>query len=150
LENRRRTLSINVPEGIEDGVYMTLRGQGDAGPYGGPNGDLYVGVRIKPHKELIRRGSDVIYEAELTFPQAALGTEIEVPILKGNDKLSVPSGTQNGDILRLKGRGIPGRYGRGDQLVHITVTIPKKLTGKQRKLIEQLDEELGKKRGLFG
>lgn len=150
LENRRRTLSINVPEGIEDGVYMTLRGQGDAGPYGGPNGDLYVGVRIKPHKELIRRGSDVIYEAEISFPQAALGTEIEVPILKGTDKLYVPAGTQNGDILRMKGKGIPGRYGRGDQLVHVTVVVPKRLSRRQRQLIEQLDEELGKKRGLFG
>ena len=150
LENKRRTLSINVPEGIENGVYMTLRGQGDAGPYGGPNGDLYVGVRIKKHKELIRRGSDVIYEAEITFPQAALGTEIEIPILKGRDKLKVPAGTQNGDILRMKGKGIPSRYGCGDQLVHITITVPKKLTRKQKQLIEQLDEELSKKRGLFG
>ena len=150
MENKRRTLSINVPEGIENGVYMTLRGQGDAGPYGGPNGDLYVGVRIKKHKELIRRGSDVIYEAEITFPQAALGTEIEIPILKGRDKLKVPAGTQNGDILRMKGKGIPSRYGCGDQLVHITITVPKKLTRKQKQLIEQLDEELSKKRGLFG
>lgn len=150
MENRRRTLNINVPEGIEDGVYMTLRGQGDAGPYGGPNGDLYVGVRIKQHKDLIRRGSDLIYEAEVTFPQAALGAEIDVPILKGVEKLKVPSGTQNGDILRLKGKGMPSRFGRGDQLVHITVTVPKRLSRKQRQLIEQLDEEMGKKRGLFG
>ena len=150
LENRRRTLNINVPEGIEDGVYMTLRGQGDAGPYGGPNGDLYVGVRIKQHKDLIRRGSDLIYESEITFPQAALGAEIDVPILKGVEKLKVPSGTQNGDILRLKGKGMPSRFGRGDQLVHITVMVPKRLSRKQRQLIEQLDEEMGKKRGLFG
>lgn len=150
LENKRRTLSINVPEGIEDGVYLTLRGQGDAGPYGGPNGDLYVGIRVKPHPELIRRGSDVIYETKITFPEAALGTEVEVPILRGKEKLTIPSGTQNGDILRLKAKGIPGRYGRGDQLVHITVTVPKKLTRKQRQLIEQLDEELKKKPGLFG
>jgi molecular chaperone DnaJ len=149
LENRRRKLSINVPEGIDDGVYLTLRGQGDAGPYGGPSGDLYVQVRIKPHKTLIRRGNDVIYEAEINFPQAALGTEIKVPILRGIEVLKVPSGTQNGDILRLKGKGIPGRYGRGDQLVHITVTIPKKLTRKQRQLIRELDEELNRKRGFF-
>ena len=107
-------------------------------------------MKIKPHKFLLRRGGDVIYEAEISFPQAALGAEIEVPILKGTDKLTIPSGTQNGDILRLKGKGIPGRYGRGDQLVHITVTVPKRLSGKQKKLIEQLDEELGKKRGFFG
>jgi molecular chaperone DnaJ len=149
LENKRRKLSINVPEGIDNGVYLTLRGQGDAGLYGGPNGDLYVQVTIKPHGTLIRRGSDVIYEAEINFPKAALGTELEVPILKGTDILKVPAGTQNGDILRLKGKGIPGRFGRGDQLVHITVTVPKKLTRKQRQLIEELGEQLNKKRGLF-
>ena len=150
MENKRRTLSINVPEGIDDGVYLTLRGQGDAGPYGGPKGDLYVGVRIKPHKELLRKGSDIIYEAEISFPQAALGDEITVPILRGTEILKIPSGTQNGDILRLRGKGMPSRYGRGDQLVHITVQVPKKLSRKQRQLIEQLNEELGKKRGLFG
>ena len=150
LENNRRTLSINVPEGIEDGVYLTLRGQGDAGPYGGPNGDLYVGVRIKPHKELIRRGNDIIYETKVSFPQAALGSEIEVPILKGLEKLKIPSGTQNGDILRIKGKGMPSRYGRGDELVHVTVEVPKKLSRKEKELIKQLEEEMGKKHGFFG
>ena len=150
LENKRRTLSINVPEGIDDGVYLTLRGQGDSGPYGGPNGDLYVGVRIKPHKELIRRGNDIIYETVISFPQAALGSEIEVPILKGVEKLKIPSGTQNGDILRIKGKGMPSRYGRGDELVHVTVDIPKKLSRKEKELIKQLEEEMGKKHGLFG
>jgi molecular chaperone DnaJ len=150
LESRRRTLSINVPEGIEDGVYLTLRGQGDAGMYGGPNGDLYVGVRIKPHKELLRKGSDIIYEAEINFPQAALGDEIKVPVLRGSETLRIPAGTQNGDILRLRGKGMPGRYGRGDQLVHVTVTIPKRLNRREKQLIEQLRGELGKKKGLFG
>jgi len=150
LEEKRRTIQVSVPEGIEDGVYLTLRGQGEAGRYGGPPGDLYVIVRIKPHKHLIRRGTDVIYEAEVSFPQAALGTEIEVPTLKGGESLKVPSGTQNGDILRMRGEGIRGRFGQGDQLVHITVTVPKRLNRKQRQLIEELDRELGKKRGLFG
>ena len=150
MENKRRTLSINVPEGIDDGVYLTLRGQGDSGPYGGPNGDLYVGVRIKPHKELIRRGNDIIYETVISFPQAALGSEIEVPILKGVEKLKIPSGTQNGDILRIKGKGMPSRYGRGDELVHVTVDIPKKLSRTEKELIKQLEEEMGKKHGIFG
>jgi molecular chaperone DnaJ len=150
LENKRRTLSINVPEGIEDGVYLTLRGQGDAGPYGGPNGDLYVGVRIKPHKELIRRGSDIIYETKINFPQAALGSEIDVPVLKGVEKLNIPSGTQNGDIMRIKGKGMPSRYGRGDELVHVTVEVPKKLSRKEKELIRQLEEEMNKKHGFFG
>jgi molecular chaperone DnaJ len=150
LENKRRTLSINVPEGIEDGVYLTLRGQGDAGQYGGPNGDLYVGVRIKPHKQLLRKGSDIIFEVDISFPQAALGDEIIVPILRGTEKLKIPAGTQNGDVLRLRGKGMPGRYGRGDQLVYVTVKIPKKLSRRQKQLIEQLNEELGKKKGFFG
>ncbi len=150
LESKRRKLSINVPEGIDNGVYLTLRGQGDAGQYGGPNGDLYVGVRVKPHKQLLRKGADIIFEADISFPQAALGDEIVVPILRGTEKLKIPSGTQNGDILRLRGKGVPGRYGRGDQLVHITVNVPKKLSRKQKQLIEQLNEELGKKKGLFG
>ena len=150
LEEKRRKLSVNVPEGIEGGVYMTLRGQGDAGMYGGPNGDLYIQVIIKPHKELIRRGSDIIHEVEINFPQAALGTEMEVPVLGGREVIKVPSGTQNGDIIRLRGMGMKGRFGKGDQLVHVTVSVPKKLSRKERQLIQELQEELGKKKGIFG
>jgi len=150
LEERRRTIRVNIPQGIEDGVYLTLRGQGEAGPYGGPPGDLYVMVRVKPHESLIRRGSDLIYEAEISFPQAALGAEIEVPVIGGTAKLKVPAGTQNGDILRMRGKGMPSRFGTGDQLIHITVSVPKKLSRRQRELVEELDRELGKKRGLFG
>jgi molecular chaperone DnaJ len=149
LEEKRRTIQVNVPEGVEDGVYLTLRGQGEAGPYGGPPGDLYVMVRIKPHKYLQRRGMDVIYEQEISFPQAALGAEIEVPTLKGNETLKIPSGTQNGDILRMRGKGMPSRFGTGDELVHITILIPKRLSRKERRIIEELDKELNKK-GLFG
>ncbi len=150
LEDKRRTLNVNIPEGIESGVFMTLRGQGEAGMYGGPNGDLYVQVIIKKHPHLIRRGSDVIHEVDITFPQAALGTSLKVPSLKGEETVKIPSGTQNNDVIRLKGKGIKGRFGRGDQLVYVTVKIPKKLSRKQRKLIETLDEELKKNRGFFG
>ncbi len=149
LEDKRRTIQVNVPAGVEDGIYLTLRSQGEAGLYGGPSGDLYVIVRIKPHKYLKRRGIDVIYETKISFPQAALGTEIEVPTLKGLDKLKIPSGTQNGDILRMRGKGMPSRFGTGDELVHITVTVPKKLSRKEKQLIEELDKELNKKRGFF-
>ena len=144
LEDKRRTIKVNIPQGVENGVYLTLRGQGEAGPYGGPNGDLYVRVRVKPHRHLIRRGMDVIYEAEITFPEAALGTVINVPTLVGSADLTVPAGTQNGDILRMKRQGIPSRYGKGDQMVHISVNIPKKLTKKRRQLIEELGGEFGK------
>ncbi len=143
LEERRTRLQVKVPPGIEDGAYLVLRGQGEDGPYGGPPGDLYVTVRIKPHPYLLRRGRDIIYEAEINFPQAALGAEIKVPTLTGETTLRVPPGTQSGTILRLKGKGIRGRFGRGDQLVHINVRVPKRLTLRQRELIEKLAKEFG-------
>lgn len=141
LEERRRTIQVKIPAGVEDGSYLTLRGQGEAGPYDGPKGDLFVVVRVKPHQHLIRRGADVIYEVNISFPKAALGTSLTVPTLEGKSEVKVPPGTQNGTILRLKEQGIPGRYGRGDELIHVNVMIPTKLTKKQRELIEELDKE---------
>jgi len=143
LEERRTRLQVKVPLGIEDGAYLALRGQGEDGPYGGPPGDLYVTVKIKPHPYLIRRGMDIIYEAEVNFAQAALGDEIEVPTLTDETTIRVPPGTQSGTILRLKGKGIKGRFGHGDQLVHINVRVPEKLTRRQRELIEELGKEFG-------
>jgi molecular chaperone DnaJ len=143
LENRRTRLNVTVPPGIENGTQLILRGQGEDGPFGGPPGNLYVTVMIKPHPLLLRRGKDVIYEAEITFPQAALGTMIRVPSLTGEKSLKIPSGSQNGDILRMRGEGIPNRFGKGDQLVHISVSVPKKLNRRQRRIVEDLDKELG-------
>ena len=144
LEERRRTIQVKIPAGVEDGSYLTLRGQGEAGPYDGPKGNLFVVVRVKPHQYLIRRGADVIYEVNISFPKAALGTSLTVPTLEGKSEVKVPPGTQNGTILRLKGQGIPGRYERGDELIHVNVMIPTKLTKKQRELIEELDIETEK------
>ncbi len=141
LEEGRTRLSVTVPPGVEDGTQLVLRGQGEDGPYGGPPGDLYVTIRIKPHPYLIRRGRDVIYEANINFPDAALGTSIEVPTLKGEKELEVPAGIQSGTILRMRGEGMQSRYGKGDQLVHITVRVPEKLTRRQRELIEELAKE---------
>ena len=143
LEERRTRIQVKVPAGIEDGSYLVLRRQGEDGPQGGPPGDLYVTVRVKPHPRLIRRGMDIIYEAEVNFPQAALGAEIKVPTLRGETTVRVPPGTQSGTILRLRGKGISGNFGRGDQLVHISVRVPEKLTGRQRELIEELAKEFG-------
>jgi molecular chaperone DnaJ len=143
LEERRTRLNVKVPSGIEDGSHLVLRGEGEDGPRGGPPGDLYVTVRIKPHPHLIRRGMDIIYEAEINFPQATLGDEIEVPTLTGEATVRIPQGTQSGTIIRLRGKGIKGRLGQGDQLVHITVQVPTKLNNRQRELIEELGEELG-------
>jgi molecular chaperone DnaJ len=143
LEERRSRLNVKVPPSIEDGTQLILRGQGEDSTFGGPPGDLYVTVRVRPHPYLIRRGRDIIYEAEVNFPQATLGTTLSVPSLTGEKSLRVPPGTQSGAILRMKGEGIPNRFGKGDQLVHINVLIPKKLNRKQRELVEELGKEMG-------
>jgi molecular chaperone DnaJ len=147
VEQNRRKINVKIPAGVEDDMYLTLRGQGDTGLYGGPAGDLYVGVRIKPHPYLLRRGLDIIYEAEVNFAQATLGAEIAVPILGGESKLKIPAGVQNDTILRMKGQGIKSRHGTGDQLVHITVRVPEKLSKRQRELVEELGKELEKDSG---
>lgn len=141
LEKGRTRLSVKVPQGIEDSMQLILRGQGEDGPFGGPSGDLYVTVMVKPHPYLIRRGRDIIYEAEISFPEAALGTSIEVPTLTGEKPLKVPPGTQSGTILRMRREGMPSRYGKGDQLVHVNVVVPEKLNRRQRELIMELGKE---------
>jgi molecular chaperone DnaJ len=152
LEPGKHRLSVTVPPGIDDGTQLILRGQGEDGPFGGPPGDLYVMVRLKPHPHLLRRGKDVIYEAEINFSNAALGTSINVPSLTGEKSLKVPPGTQSGTILRMRGEGMPSRFGKGDQLVHVTVNVPKKINRRQRELIEELGKEFeaqSKKKGWF-
>jgi len=146
LEERKSRLNVKVPQGIEDGTQLILRGQGEDSAFGGPPGDLYVRVRVRPHPYLIRRGRDIIYEAEINFPQAALGTTLQVPSLTGDKSLRVPPGTQSGAILKMRGEGIPNRFGKGDQLVHINVLIPKKLNRRQRELVEELEKEIGDQR----
>ena len=146
LEDRRSRLNVTVPQGIDDGTQLILRGQGEDSAFGGAPGDLYVTVRVKPHPYLIRRGRDIIYEAEISFPQATLGTTLKVPSLTGEKSLKVPPGTQSGEILRMRGEGISNRFGKGDQLVHINVYIPKKINRRQRTLIEELDKEMGEQR----
>jgi len=109
-------------------------------------------IQLKPHPHLIRRGKDIIFEAEINFPDAALGTSIKVPSLTGDKSLKVPPGTQSGTILRMRKEGMPSRFGKGDQLVHVTVTIPVKLTQKQEELIKELANEFAaqsNKKGWF-
>jgi molecular chaperone DnaJ len=152
VEETRRKIDVKIPAGIDEEMYLTLRGQGDAGLYGGPTGDLFVGVKIKPHPYLLRKGVDIIYEAEINVSQAALGAEITVPVIGGEERIKVSPGTQSGDIIRLKGKGMPGRFGKGDHLVHITVRIPEKMTRRQRELMEELGRELAtetQKKGFF-
>jgi molecular chaperone DnaJ len=141
LEERSSRIHVKVPAGIDDGDRLVLRGQGEDGPYNGPPGDLFVTVRVKPHPFLERKGLDLIYEADINFAQATLGAEIEVPTLSKKTLVKVPPGTQSGTILRLRGEGIKSNFGKGDQLVNVTVQTPTKLTAKEKKLIKELYKE---------
>jgi len=136
------TISINIPAGVASGNYITLRGEGHAGPRGGPAGDAIVIIEEQEHPYFERHGDDVLYDLYLSFSQVALGDEVEVPTLNGKVQLTINSGTQSGKILRMKGKGIPhlNRSGRGDQLVRVMVWTPTKLSDKERKLFYQLSE----------
>ncbi len=137
-QRAERLLKIKIPQGVDDGSQLRLTGEGGAGLYGGPPGDLYVVIRIRPHEFFVRRDADLYCELPLTFPQLALGTEVEAPVLGGKARLKVPPGTQPGEILRLKGKGMPGLRGRGrgDACYQAVLEIPTKLTAKQRELLE--------------
>jgi len=132
-------VKVKVPPGINDGQSLRLAGKGEAGVRGGPPGDLFVVIRVKPHELFKRQGQNVILEVPISFVQAALGDEIEVPTLEGPVKMRIPEGTQSGRVLRLRGKGIPHLRGagRGDQLVEIRVVTPTKLTAKQKQLLRE-------------
>jgi molecular chaperone DnaJ len=158
-ERKRRTLMVRIPAGVEDGLHVRLRGEGEAGTWGGPPGNLYVATAVKKHEFFGRDGNNVLYELSLNFAQAALGDEIDVPTLDGPASVRVAPGTQTGEVVRLKGKGIPclNRDGRGDQLVKVKVVTPGKLTEEQRRLFLELSRSLGNTkvaeqtaRGLFG
>ncbi|HPT83272.1 MAG TPA: molecular chaperone DnaJ [Limnochordia bacterium] len=138
-QRKMSRVTVKVPPGINDGQRLRLAGKGEAGRRGGPPGDLYVVVRVKPHKLFRREGQDVVLEVPISFVQAALGDEIEVPTLDGDVKLRIPEGTQSGRVFRLRNKGIPHLRGpgRGDQLVHVKVVTPTKLTAKQKELLRE-------------
>ncbi|MHB8568230.1 MAG: molecular chaperone DnaJ [Nitrososphaerales archaeon] len=141
LEERRVKLQVRVPRGIDNGDRLAIRGQGDDGPNGGPPGDFYAVIRIKPHPFLNRRGKDILYEANVNFAQAALGAEIEVPTLTGKRKILIPPGTQSGTYLRMRGEGIGTPPSKGDELVRINLRIPEKLSSTEKELVEKLSKE---------
>ncbi len=145
-EKCERNLLIKIPAGVDNGSQMRLSGEGEAGIRGGSPGNLYVTLSVLEHKLFIRDNDNVLYELPINFAQAALGTEVEVPILEGKTKLKIPTGSQTGKVFRLKGQGIPHlhRSGRGDQLVSLFVATPDKLTEKQRQLFQELDKSLSK------
>jgi len=137
-------IELQIPPGIEDVFSLRLAGEGKPGFKGGPKGDLYVVVHVNPHEFFERRGDDILYEARISFPQATLGTKINVPTLNGEAKLKIPTGTQSGTIFRLKGKGVPHLHGwgKGDQFVNVVVRTPTKLTRRQKKLVTELAKEM--------
>lgn len=142
---RQHKINVSVPAGIDDGQTISLRGQGSAGVNGGPAGDLMVTVIVRPHARFERDGSSVLLEQELSYAQAVLGAEIEVPTLDGPVRLNIPEGTQPGAVFRLRGKGVPFLRGggRGDQFVSVSVKVPKNLTGSQKELLRQFAASMG-------
>jgi molecular chaperone DnaJ len=137
-----RSLQVNVPAGIDDGQRIALEGQGEAGPRGGPNGDLYVAVKVRPHPELLRRGTELYHELPINFPQAALGATLTVPTVEGSEEVEIPPGVQAGHEIRLRGKGVPRLRGagRGDLHVIVNVVVPSKLSKRERELLTELNE----------
>ncbi len=137
-----RTLSVRVPAGIEDGMQLRIAGEGEPGRNGAARGDLYCMVRVKPHPIFRRHGDDVLLDYPITFTQAALGAELDVPTVEGSVAMKIPRGTQTGEVMRLKGKGFPSLEagGRGSQLVRIFVEVPKKLSARQEEILRQLQK----------
>lgn len=134
LQRKNKIIEVNIPAGIDDGQRISLRGQGNAGANGGPNGDLYVSVSVKRHNIFTRDGFDLLCDLPITFVEAALGAKITVPTLEGEGELTIPEGTQSGTTFNIKGKGIQvlGGKGRGDLLVTVEVEVPKGLGKKQK------------------
>jgi molecular chaperone DnaJ len=144
-EKFKRQIDVKIPAGVDNGLGVRLRGEGDTGERGGRPGDLFVTLEVKPHQFFRREGTNVIYDMEANFAQAALGYEVMVPTLYGEEKLKVPAGSQSGQVFRLKNKGAANlnRGGRGDQLVNFKVVTPEKLSSKQKRILEELAETLG-------
>lgn len=157
MVRRRKTIKVTIPAGIDNGQTISLRGQGNAGRNGGPAGDLLIVVSVRPHEIFRREGTSVLCEAPITFTQAALGAELEIPTIDGKVKYTIPEGTQSGTTFRLKGKGIPGLNGRsrGDQYVTVNIETPRNLNREQKEALRKFSELLGEKnyeehKGFFG
>ena len=151
----RRTVGVNIPAGIDDGQTIIIRGKGNAGQNGGPAGDLQVRVTVRPHPLFERHGNDIYCDLPLTFVQAALGAEIQVPTLDGKEPFTIKEGTQPGEQLRLKGKGFPDVHGRrtGDLVFRVTIEVPRNLSHEQKDLLRKFDgttsDKNYQKRGSF-
>ena len=140
MDRRKVTIKVKIPPGVEDGNRLRVSGEGEPSREGGPRGDLYVYIQVARDEFFERHGDDVVCKAPITYTQAALGAEIEVPTLEGKAKLKIPTGTQPGDVLRMRGLGIGAGGRRGDQLVVADLRVPQKVAGRHRELLKELSE----------
>ncbi|NOX16858.1 MAG: molecular chaperone DnaJ [Chlorobi bacterium] len=137
------TIKVNIPAGVHDNSYMTLRGEGNAGKNGGPSGDLIVVFKELPHEFFVRDGDNIIYDLYVSFPEAALGAEVEVPTLTGRAKLKIEAGIEAGKFLKMREKGIQhlNRHGAGDQLVKVHIHVPKRVSSKEKELLKELQAQ---------
>jgi molecular chaperone DnaJ len=155
LIEERKTIEVSIPPGVDADVQVRVAGEGEAGPRGGPHGDLYLGFRVAPHPQLIRRGQDLVFELPVSVTQAVLGDRITVPTVNGETQVEVPAGTQPGRVIKIAGQGVPHlRTGRrGDQVCVVRVVVPSHVSAKERKLYEELGGRDGRpvevRRGFF-
>jgi molecular chaperone DnaJ len=142
---RRRTFTVKIKPGVKDGTKIRLKGKGEAGQHGGPNGDLIVVTRVAASDTYERRGDDLIVQVPVSFPTAALGGKVEVPTPGGNVSLKIPAGSEDGKLLRIKGRGAPklSGSGKGDVLARVRILVPKRVNKKERELLEELQKGVG-------
>lgn len=140
---KRVKLEVKVPAGVDNGMQLCLRGEGEPGPGGGPRGDLYVDLRVKEHPLFDREGRNLLCQIPVTYTQLCLGAEIEIPLLRGRHNLEIPAGTQPDEAFRLTGKGLPDPHGgpRGDLFVHLHLEVPRKLEERQEELLRELAEE---------
>ncbi len=139
-----RKITVKVPAGVDGNSQIRITGEGEAGPRGGPHGNLYVALNVEPHPYFVRDGNDIVLELRLNVAQATLGDEIEVPTVDGKEWLKIPAGTQTGQTFRLRGKGVPylRQHGRGDQVIVARVVVPTRLNDQQRRLFQELAKTL--------
>jgi molecular chaperone DnaJ len=144
-ERRRRTFTVKIKPGVKNGTKIRLKGKGEPGQHGGPNGDLIVVTRVEPSPVYERRGDDLIVQVPVPFPTAALGGKVEVPTPEGPVSLKIPAGSEDGKLLRIKGRGAPRLKGsgKGDVLARVRIQVPKRMNKKERELLEELQKAVG-------
>jgi molecular chaperone DnaJ len=136
---KQRPVSLKIPPGVDTGIKLRVSGEGEAGNFGGPSGDLYVFINVVPHPFFKRKGNDLHCEVPISFIQATLGGEIEIPTMDGNASVKIPQGTPSGRVFHLRGKGVPrlGGYGKGDLFITVYIDVPKKLTSRQKELLQE-------------